>query len=109
MGGRRDGWFSQKKGKITLSFTSPEKEFFIYIFMKSLHHRKKKRSTIHYLRHDPYLPSVPVSLQALVRVGCACDTDITLLPDYHKLDLARSHASILTSPHPLSRLSLETG
>ena len=33
-------------------------------------------------------------------------TDITLLPDYNKLDLARSHASILTSPPPLSRLSL---
>ena len=33
-------------------------------------------------------------------------TDITLLPDYNKLDLARSHASILNSPPPLSRLSL---
>ena len=33
-------------------------------------------------------------------------TDISLLPDYNKLDLARSHASILTSPPPLSRLSL---
>ena len=33
-------------------------------------------------------------------------TDITLLPNYNKLDLARSHASILNSPPPLSRLSL---
>jgi hypothetical protein len=33
-------------------------------------------------------------------------TDITLLPDYNKLDLARSHASILASLPPLSRLSL---
>jgi hypothetical protein len=82
------------------------------------------------------IPSVPASLQALGRVGCAMafsitpliqglpvleslpfqlsqcpwiqklTTDITLLPDYNKLDLARSHASILTSPPPLSRLSL---
>jgi hypothetical protein len=36
-------------------------------------------------------------------------TDITLLPDYQKLDLARSHASILPSLPPLSRLSLSTG
>ena len=33
-------------------------------------------------------------------------TDITLLPDYNKFDLARSHALILASPPPLSRLSL---
>jgi hypothetical protein len=33
-------------------------------------------------------------------------TDITNLPNYNKLDLARSHASILPSPPPLSRLSL---
>ena len=33
-------------------------------------------------------------------------TDITLLPNYYKLDLARSRASILPSPLPLSRLSL---
>ena len=26
------------------------------------------------------------------------DTDITLLPNYVKMDLARSHAMILTSP-----------
>jgi hypothetical protein len=32
-------------------------------------------------------------------------TDITLLPDYNKLDLAHSHASILPSPPPSSRLS----
>jgi hypothetical protein len=33
-------------------------------------------------------------------------TDITLLPHYNRLDLARSHASILHSLPPLSRLSL---
>jgi hypothetical protein len=33
-------------------------------------------------------------------------TDITLLPNYNTLDLARSHASILPSRPPLSRLSL---
>ena len=32
-------------------------------------------------------------------------TDITLLPDYHKLDLARLHASILVSP--VSHLTLD--
>jgi hypothetical protein len=33
-------------------------------------------------------------------------TDITLLPNFNKLDLARSHASIPLSLPPLSRLSL---
>jgi hypothetical protein len=33
-------------------------------------------------------------------------TDITHLPNYNKLDLARSHASILPSLPPVSRLSL---
>jgi hypothetical protein len=33
-------------------------------------------------------------------------TDIILLPNYNKLDLARSHASILPSLPPLSRFSL---
>ena len=33
-------------------------------------------------------------------------TDITHLPNYNKLDLARSHALILPSLPPLSRLSL---
>ena len=35
-------------------------------------------------------------------------TDITLLPDYNILDLARWHPSIVTSPLLLSRLSLYT-
>ena len=34
------------------------------------------------------------------------DTDITLPPNYIKLDLARSHAMILTSPPPLTHLRL---
>jgi hypothetical protein len=33
-------------------------------------------------------------------------TDITHLPNYNRLDIARSHASILLSLPPLSRLSL---
>jgi hypothetical protein len=52
------------------------------------------------------------------------DTDITLLPNYIKVDLARSviylnvnkllslthtHATILTSPPPLVQLRLQTG
>jgi len=36
-------------------------------------------------------------------------TDVTLLPNYIKVDLARLHAMILTSPPPLSRLRLQTG
>jgi hypothetical protein len=31
-----------------------------------------------------------------------CDTDVTLLPNYDNMDLARSHVMILTSPPPLS-------
>jgi hypothetical protein len=30
-----------------------------------------------FIRHDPYLPSVPASLQALGRVGCAVAFTIT--------------------------------
>ena len=35
----------KKKRKITLSFTPPEKDF-LYIFMKSLLHRKKKNAPL---------------------------------------------------------------
>ncbi len=87
------------------------------------------------------VPSVPASLQALGRIGCAVafsitphdsrlpvfeslpfnslsvpgykklTTDITLLADYNTRGGKDrgSHASILTSPPPMSRLSLSTG
>ncbi len=54
MGGWVDGWFMKlmkrkKKRKITLSFTSPETDFF-FISMKSLHRKiNKKSADIYYL------------------------------------------------------------
>ena len=32
-----------------------------------------------FIRNDPYLPSVPASLQALVRVGCAMVFSIMMM------------------------------
>jgi hypothetical protein len=37
------GYDVKKRGKITLSYTSPETELFSYIFMRSLHGKIKKR------------------------------------------------------------------
>jgi hypothetical protein len=58
MGGRRErarrrGGFSslmkqKKRGKIALSFASPEKEFFIYIYDVITWEEILKRATIHY-------------------------------------------------------------
>jgi hypothetical protein len=47
---------SKKKGKITLSFTSPQKEFFIYIYDVNTWRKFKKRLTIHYLRYRAWRP-----------------------------------------------------
>ena len=63
-------------------------------------------------KHNPYLPSASALLQILDRSQCLflhmIDTDITLPPNYMKLDLARSsdsaaaRAMILTFPPPLT-------
>ena len=58
---------------------------------------------------DPRVPSPRVITFQLISVPGykkKLTTDITHLPDSNKLDLARSHASILPSLPPLSRLSL---
>jgi hypothetical protein len=39
----------KKKGKITLSFTSPEKEVFFYIYDVIVKQKKRKRSVNHYI------------------------------------------------------------
>ena len=60
MGGWADGWFMKlmkrkKKRTITLSFTSPETDFF-FISMKSLHGKiNKKSADIYYLYVYIYL------------------------------------------------------
>jgi hypothetical protein len=56
----------------------------------------------------PVLESLPFQLSSCPWIQ-KLTPDITLVPNYNKLDLARSHASILTSPPPLSGLSLQTG
>jgi len=51
---------------------------------------------------SPRIITLPISVPGYKKLT----TEITLLPDYNKFDLARSHASILPSLPPLSRLSL---
>ena len=53
----------------------------------------------------PVLESLPFNFISVLGYT-NLTTDITLLPNYNRLDLARSHASILPSLPPLSRLSL---
>ena len=57
----------------------------------------------------PVLDSLPLNPISVPGYKKILTTDITHLPNYNKLDLARSHASILPSLPPLSRLSLQTG
>ena len=54
----------------------------------------------------PVLESLPFNSMSVPGYMKKLTTDITHLPNYNKLDLARSHASILPSLPPLSRLSL---
>jgi len=57
----------------------------------------------------PVLESLPFVNSISVPGYKNLTSDITLLLNYNKLDLVRSHASILPSVAPLSRLSLSTG
>jgi hypothetical protein len=60
-----------KKGKITLSFASPEKDFFFYIYDVITSPEKEKSSANHYLPMvSSYAATKPKRLKERARAAC---------------------------------------
>ncbi len=78
-------------------------------FLPKYHNMDPARLYVMILTSPPSLPlSRPWAFNSISVPGYKdkLTTDITHLPNYNKLDLARSHASILPCLPPPSRLSL---